>query len=49
MSVQRVLSWTLSAAHITSVDHHFYVFGLDMVEDMVLLSASVLTDQANEL
>ena len=31
------------------MDSHFHVFGLNMVEDMVLLRAPVLTDQADKL
>ena len=31
------------------MDGHFHVFGLNMIEDMVLLRAPVLTDQADKL
>ena len=48
MGIQRILCGALFATCVTSVDGHFHVSSLNVVEDMVLLSASVLTDQADK-
>ena len=48
MGIQRILCGALFATCVTSVDGHFHMSSLNVVEDMVLLSASVLTDQADK-